>query len=146
MSGGKMPVVSSRRPYLLRAMHEWMTDNQQTPHLVVDALATGVEVPQQFVQDGKIVLNISFNATNGLTMGNDHVEFNARFGGQTHYVRVPLHAVQGIYARETGQGMIFSDEEAPPPPDNTPNAGGSAAHSKADKPAPRSRPQLKVVK
>ena len=142
----KMPVVSSRRPYLLRAMHEWMTDNQQTPHLVVDALAANVEVPQQFVQDGKIVLNISFSATNGLTMGNDHVEFNARFGGQTHYVRVPLHAVQGIYARETGQGMIFSDEEAPPPPDNTPEAGGATTDNKGDKPAPRARPQLKVVK
>lgn len=146
MSDAKMPVVSSRRPYLLRAMHEWMTDNQQTPHLVVDATATDVEVPRQFVQDGKIVLNISFHATNGLTMGNERVEFNARFGGQTHHVRVPLHAVQGIYARETGQGMIFSDEDAPPPPDNTPDASGTTPDSSGGKPAPRARPQLKVVK
>jgi stringent starvation protein B len=127
-------------------MHEWMTDNQQTPHLVVDATATDVEVPRQFVQDGKIVLNISFHATNGLTMGNERVEFNARFGGQTHHVRVPLHAVQGIYARETGQGMIFSDEDAPPPPDNTPDASGTTPDSSGGKPAPRARPQLKVVK
>jgi stringent starvation protein B len=144
-----MPVVSSRRPYLLRAMHEWMTDNQQTPHLVVDATANDVEVPRQFVQDGKIVLNISFHATNGLTMGNERVEFNARFSGQTHHVRVPLHAVQGIYARETGQGMIFSDEDAPPPPDNTPDSDGASIGASAgtgSKAAPRARPQLKVVK
>jgi len=126
-------------------MHEWMTDNQQTPHLVVDATGDDVEVPRQFVQDGKIVLNISFNATNGLTMRNDRVEFNARFGGQTYFVRVPLHAVQGIYARETGQGMIFSDEDVPPPSGNSPDSGGSPADG-GDKPAPRSRPQLKVVK
>lgn len=146
MSDTKMPVVSSRRPYLLRAMHEWMTDNQQTPHLVVDANANNVEVPRQFVQDGKIVLNISFHATNGLTMNNECVEFNARFSGQTHYVRVPLHAVQGIYARETGQGMIFSDDDAPPPDGNSPDGGGSSTDNSTDKPAPRARPQLKVVK
>ena len=145
MSNAKMPVVSSRRPYLLRAMHEWMTDNQQTPHLVVDATATAVEVPRQFVQDGKIVLNISFHATNGLTLGNERVEFNARFGGQTHHVRVPIHAVQGIYARETGQGMIFSDEDAPPtPPSDTPASGGAATEDAGTK--SRARPQLKVVK
>lgn len=146
MSDAKMPAVSSRRPYLLRAMHEWMTDNQQTPHLVVDATATDVEVPRQYVQDGKIVLNISYHATNGLTLGNERVEFNARFGGQTHYVRVPIYAVQGIYARETGQGMIFSDEDAPPtPPDNTPETGGAATETTGNK-SPRARPQLKVVK
>lgn len=144
MSDAKMPVMSSRRPYLLRAMHEWMTDNQQTPHLVVDATGNDVEVPRQYVQDGKIVLNISYHATNGLTIGNERVEFNARFGGQTHYVRVPIHSVQGIYARETGQGMIFSDEDAPPtPPDNAPDAGGATTDGSK---ATRARPQLKVVK
>jgi len=146
MSQGKTPVLTSRRPYLLRAMHEWMTDNQQTPHLVVDALAAGVEVPSQYVQDGKIVLNVSYHATNGLTMSNERVEFNARFSGQTHHVLVPVHAVLGIYSRETGQGMIFSDEDAPPtPPDAGPEPGDAAAESAATKPA-RNRPQLKVVK
>ena len=142
MTDSKSPVLTSRRPYLLRAMHEWMNDNQQTPHMVVNATASGVEVPEQFVQDGKIVLNISYHATNGLTMGNDRVEFNARFGGQPHRVVVPIHAVLGIYARETGQGMLFSDEDAPePPPGATPEGGG------ADAPKPsRARPQLKVIK
>lgn len=140
-------VATSRRPYLLRAMHEWMSDNQQTPHLVVDALAAGVEVPQQYVQDGKIVLNISYHATNGLMLGNERVEFNARFGGQTHHVRVPVYAILGIYARETGQGMVFSDEDAPPPtpPDTAPESGGGTTENSGAKPA-RSRPQLKVVK
>ncbi|MGC3982664.1 MAG: ClpXP protease specificity-enhancing factor [Steroidobacteraceae bacterium] len=147
MTDAKMPVVSSRRPYLLRAMHEWMTDNQQTPHLVVDATANGVEVPRQFVQDGKIVLNISYHATNGLTLGNERVEFNARFSGQTHHVLVPIHAVLGIYARETGQGMIFSDEDAPhpTPPDTAPETGGAASSEGSAKPV-KTRPQLKVVK
>ncbi len=146
MSDAKLPEVSSRRPYLLRAMHEWMTDNQQTPHLVVNALANGVEVPRQFVQDGKIVLNVSYHATNGLTMGNERVEFNARFGGQTHHVMVPIQAVLGIYARETGQGMIFSEEDAPEPtPPSTPPETGGAADASSVK-SPRSRPTLKVVK
>ncbi len=146
MSSSKLPALTSRRPYLLRAMHEWMTDNQQTPHLVVDATATDVEVPQQYVQDGKIVLNISYHATNGLTMSNERVEFNARFGGQTHHVLVPIHAVLGIYARETGQGMIFSDEDAPTPtpPGTAPESNG-APDNAAGKSA-RNRPQLKVVK
>lgn len=133
---------SSRRPYLLRAMHEWMTDNQQTPHIVVDAAGEGVEVPRQYVQDGKIILNISFNATQGLTLGNERVEFNARFGGQTHHVMVPINSVLGVYARETGQGMIFGDDDAPAPPPTTPGSeGGDNAASKTAK-----RPQLKVVK
>lgn len=147
MSNGGLPVLTSRRPYLLRAMHEWMTDNQQTPHLVVNATPTDVEVPRQYVQDGKIVLNISYHATNGLTMSNERVEFNARFGGQTYRVLVPIHAVLGIYARETGQGMIFSDEDgpSPTPPDTAPDQGGATPDSAPGK-AARNRPQLKVVK
>lgn len=151
MSNAKLPVLTSRRPYLLRAMHEWMTDNQQTPHLVVDATLSGVEVPRQYVKDGKIVLNISYHATNGLTMSNERVEFNARFGGQTHYVLVPIHAVLGVYARETGQGMIFSDEDAPPPtppetaPETAPESNASATEGTAGK-SGRSRPQLKIIK
>ena len=106
------PQLSSRRPYLLRAMHEWMTDNGQTPHFVVDASVEGVAVPRQYVRDGKIVLNASYTATDGLMIKNDWVSFGARFDGSPFEVRLPLLAVIGIYARETGQGMIFSDEEA----------------------------------
>lgn len=132
---------TSRRPYLLRAMHEWMTDNGQTPHLVVDAGHDGVVVPRQYVRDGKIVLNVSYSATAGLLIKNDFITFSARFGGTPFDVRLPLAAVLGVYARETGQGMIFSDEDAggPPPPGSPPPKGPGGGDE------PR-RPQLKVVK
>jgi stringent starvation protein B len=120
-------------------MHEWMTDNAQTPHLLVDAGVEGVAVPRQYVKDGKIVLNASYTATSGLVLKNDWVTFSARFGGRPFEVRLPIAAILGIYARETGQGMIFSEDEpggpdAPPPPPKP--TGGDE---------PR-RPALKVVK
>lgn len=144
-------MVTSRRPYLLRAMHEWITDNQQTPHVVVDASLEGVEVPRQFVQNGKIILNVSYSATNGLTLGNDLVRFHARFGPTTHDVMVPVQAVLGIYARETGQGMIFSENDASPDP-TTPGTNPSGpvppvgAPTKSGETAAPKRSHLKVVK
>lgn len=114
-------------------MHEWMTDNGHTPHVVVDAELDGVEVPLQYVQDGKIILNISYAAAHNLDLGNQEIGFEARFSGTAHRVRIPMLAVLGIYARETGQGMIFSDSEVEPASD-----GGD------DKPA--GRPHLKVIK
>ena len=140
--------MSSRRPYLVRAMHEWMTDNHQTPHIVVDASLAGLEIPRQFVQDGKIILNISFNATQNLNMSNERIEFNARFGGVSHYVRVPLTAVQGIFARETGEGMVFEEELVPTdPPPESPSPGTGPGPAATDAPAPKAkRPSLKVVK
>ena len=130
--------LTPRRPYLVRAMHEWMTDNGQTPHLVVDAAVEGVIVPRQYVRDGKIVLNVGYSATAGLLIKNDAISFSARFGGTAFDVSLPVHAVLGIYARETGQGMIFSDDEpAPDPPGSPPKPAGG------DEPR---RPQLKVVK
>lgn len=132
------PTQTPRRPYLLRAMHEWMTDNGQTPHLVVDATVDGVVVPRQYVRDGKIVLNVGHSATAGLMMKNDYVTFSARFAGTPFEVRLPVAAVLGIYARETGQGMIFSeDDRGPEPPATPPTRPGG------DEPK---RPQLKVVK
>lgn len=134
--------LKSRRPYLLRAMHEWISDNQQTPHLVVDASIPGVEVPRQYVQGGKIILNVSLSATSGLNLGNDGVVFRARFGAVTYDVSVPILAVLGIYARETGQGMIFSEADAPSPPP-APTEPPPAASGPEVK---RARPSLKVVK
>lgn len=134
--------VRSRRPYLLRAMHEWITDSNQTPHIVVDATMPGVEVPQQYVQGGKIILNVSHSATSGLGLGNDSVRFRARFGPTTYDVDVPIGAVLGIYARETGQGMIFSEADAPPP---SPPPAGPAENGAGAEPK-RARPALKVVK
>jgi stringent starvation protein B len=104
--------MKGRRPYLLRALHEWISDSLCTPHLVVDANAGDVEVPRPYVKDGKIVLNVSWSATANLRLGNDEVTFSGRFGGVSMSVRVPMHAVLAIYARETGQGMIFADDDA----------------------------------
>ncbi|HKR35939.1 MAG TPA: ClpXP protease specificity-enhancing factor [Steroidobacteraceae bacterium] len=133
--------VRSRRPYLLRAMHEWISDSNQTPHIVVDASMEGVEVPRQYVQGGKIILNVSSNATSMLSLGNDIVRFRARFGAATYDVSVPIGAVLGIYARETGQGMIFSEADTPPQPPTPPSEPApTTGESK------RAKPTLKVIK
>ena len=124
--------MTSNRPYLIRAMHEWLIDNQCTPHLLVDANAQGVEVPQQHVKDGKIVLNIGPNAVEGLHISNEQVSFQARFGGVAQLVAVPVGAVLAIYARENGRGMMFGEDESGPEPDDS-----------GPKPT---RPSLKVVK
>ncbi len=133
--------MKPRRPYLLRAMHEWISDSGCTPHVVVDAGVTGVEVPRQFVQDGKIVLNLSWSATAQLKLGNDELTFSGRFGGTPMSVRIPVAAVLAIYARETGQGMIFTDEDAPPPQGGPPDQPSSP-----DAGATGTRPRLTVVK
>lgn len=123
-------------------MHEWMTDNFQTPHIVVDAGVDGVKVPVQHVKDGRIILNISLNAAQGLLLGNDTVSFRARFGGVSQDIVVPVNAIVGIYARESGQGMIFGDNDGPvgttepptpTPPATPPPAGPRKSHLKVVK-------------
>ena len=132
-----MSQVLPKRPHLLRAMHQWITDCGNTPHVIVDAGREGAEVPRAYVKDGKIVLNLSEGATQRLRLGADLVEFDARFAGVVHHVRFPVSAVLGIYARETGEGMVFSEQDLGPEPPTRPTP--------ADEGAPR-RPQLKVVK
>jgi stringent starvation protein B len=127
--------MTSTRPYLLRAMHEWMLDNELTPQLVVDAVGDDVAVPRQFVTDGRIVLNISPGAVRDLQLGNDLVQFKARFAGVPFNVSVPLRAVVAVFARENGAGMTFP-EEAPGTEPSPPSTDGP----------PAGRPQLKVVK
>jgi stringent starvation protein B len=117
-----MSSVPPKRPYLLRAMHEWVSDSQHTPHVIIDAERPGVVVPRPFVKDGKIVLNLSHTATQNLTLGNEWIEFGARFAGVVHFIRVPIAAVLGIYARETGEGMVFSDQDLGPEPPPQPSA------------------------
>ena len=121
------PRMSSHRPYLLRALYEWIADNDMTPHLLVDATREGVRVPAHTVHEGKVVLNIAARAVAHLNMDNDSVAFTARFGGVSHAVIVPIGAVLAIYARETGQGMALPDETAGPagsPPSAAPPPGG----------------------
>ncbi len=133
------PPPRSQRPYLLRAMHEWMVDSAHTPHVIVDATVSGVAVPASFVQDGKIVLNLGMEAANALSLGNESVDFVGRFGGVVHEVHVPVGAILCIYARETGQGMVFGEPEPPPP------ASGPPADPPAELPR-RGKPALKILK
>ncbi len=124
--------MTSSRPYLIRALYEWIVDNGCTPHLLVDANNEAAEVPREYVENGKIVLNVSPNAVRDLSLGNEHVTFNARFGGDPRSVEVPIVAVLAVYARENGKGMMFSDEDGVSPP---PQSSGEGK-----------KPSLKVVK
>lgn len=121
-----------------------MSDSGHTPHVIVDAERAGAEVPKAYVKEGKIVLNLSPSATQRLKLGNDEIEFDARFAGIVHHVRFPVSAVMGIYARETGEGMVFSESDLGPEPPNRPTPTteeGGSGNSGGGK-----RPQLKVVK
>ena len=132
-------------------MHEWMVDNGFTPHLVVDASRDGVHVPKEHVKDGKIVLNVSHSATRALKLGNESVSFETRFGGVPRMLEIPVDAVLGIYARETGQGMIFGDDDSAPtgpggpsptsPTPAAPSGGPTALPTRA-----RKAPKLTVIK
>ena len=132
-----------RRPYLLRAMHEWITDCGQTPHIVVDAAAEGAVVPREHAKDGRIVLNVSYRATEGLDISNEMVTCHARFSGVNWHIQVPVNAVLGIYARETGQGMIFSEDD---PTEPAPGDGGSNGNGGSGGDGGSTRPRLTVVK
>ena len=145
--------MTSSRPYMIRALNEWIVDNDCTPYIVVDAHGAGVEVPQQHVnKDGQIILNIAPSAVRDLSINNDCIAFNARFGGLPTDIMVPYGSVLGIYARENGQGMIFDPElEAgtepdPEPPKPTSVDTGKAKPKASAKPSGGKRPSLKVVK
>lgn len=135
--------LTSTRPYLVRAMHEWMTDNGQTPLVVVDTEQPGVDVPPEHIKEGRIVLNIAWAATRNLELGNDEISFEARFGGVARLVRFPLDALKGIYARETGQGMQFADEPVLPETAVEVDSGQDDPDDGPDRPG---GPNLRVVK
>lgn len=124
--------MTSSQPYLIRAVYQWILDNSLTPYLVVDASNDDVVVPRQFVENSKIILNIAPRAVTNLDLGNDVVNFDARFSGTPMHVQFPVPAVLAIYAKENGQGMVFNDKRPPNSPDDEPS-----------KPA---RPTLRVVK
>ena len=169
------PDTTSTRPYLIRALYEWCTDNGFTPYLAV-AVDDSVQVPREFVKNNEIVLNIGFDATTSLTLGNEFIEFKARFGGVAREILVPISHVMAIYARENGQGMAFPKEVSSGPgverrqsaeaeplvdapqdvadgkfmqlvPDSPPDAGEDENPDSPEPPQPpRPRPALKRVK
>jgi stringent starvation protein B len=136
---------TSTRPYLIRALYEWCTDNGFTPYVAV-LVDESVQVPREYVKDGEIVLNISFDATSALKLGNDFIEFKARFAGTAREILVPISRVIAIYARENGQGMAFPSPVAGS--GATPAAGGGRADAAPDgvgeAAAPRIRPLAPV--
>ncbi|WP_300175421.1 ClpXP protease specificity-enhancing factor [uncultured Aliivibrio sp.] len=151
-----MSSMMPRRPYLLRAFYEWIVDNELTPHLVVDATMNGVRVPEEFIEDGQIVLNVAPHSVGNLEMGNEAVTFNARFGGRPHSLILPLYAIQAIYARENGAGTMFEPEDAYELSSDdgifeeetltSVSEEMSSSDEKPDLPRPTGRPSLRVVK
>lgn len=121
--GDKAALMTSNRPYLLRAMHEWIVDNGMTPYLLVDAHHEGLQVPPSSVKDGRVVLNVASRAVAHLQLGNREVTFMARFGGVSHSVVVPVSAVLAVYAQETGQGMGLPPDEGEVAPPQDPSGG-----------------------
>ena len=128
--------MTSNRPYLLRALHDWISDNGLTPYLLVDAAVDGVRVPPGAAKDGRVVLNTAARAVTQFEISNDYVRFMARFSGVSQAVHVPMAAVLAVYAQENGQGMMFQAEDAPaePPPAAPPPE------------EPPKRPRLRVIK
>jgi len=131
--------MTSSRPYLVRAMYQWIADNGMTPHLLVDVTIDGVLVPPEHVQNGKIILNIAPMAVSSLVLGDEEVTFSARFSGQSMGIVIPVEAILAVYAKENGQGMMFSEDDgAVSSPDD-----GDDTDPDPDKPK---RPTLRVVK
>lgn len=134
--------MNSSRPYLLRAIHQWIVDNDCTPYLLVNANAPGVVVPREYIENEKIILNIGPAAAHNLVLGDEDVVFDARFSGRPMEVTAPVGAVLAIYARENGQGMLFTDDALDEEEANTDESEQTSGDAE---PAPR-RPNLKVIK
>ena len=132
--------MTSTRPYLIRAMYDWIVDNGMTPHLLVDTQNEDVMVPRQYEEDGKIVLNVSPTAVQSLDLGQEMICFDARFDGEAMNVVVPVEYVLAIYTRENGQGMMFADE------DQSPTDPSDPADSSHDSNSKTKRSHLRVVK
>ena len=124
--------MTSLKPYLIRSIYDWIIDNSLTPHLLVDATHPHAALPEAYIEDDKIVLNMRPEAIQNLSLGNTAIEFSARFNGQATQIQAPVSAVMAIYAKENGKGMVFDQEEedTPPPPEDK----------------PPERPHLRVVK
>ncbi len=138
--------ITPTRPYMVRALYQWIEDNALTPYLMVDATADNVQVPKEHIQDGRIVLNIANRATGNMSMENDYIHFSARFGGVSQEIWVPLTAVMGIYAKENSQGMFFDPNEYDDYVPEEDAATTSKKSTAAPKPKRDNKAGLKVLK
>jgi stringent starvation protein B len=134
--------MTSSKPYLVRAFYEWILDNGMTPYIVIDATVAGTQVPTEYIDEGRIVLNIAPTAVQGLIMNNVQIEFKASFGRSVRTIFAWMTSVQAIYAKETGKGMIFSPEDGDdlPPTDHSPSENTKSSSST------KSRDHLRIVK
>ncbi len=138
--------MTPSRPYLVRALNDWILDNDMTPYIVVDAGIQGVSVPEDYVTNGQIILNISPNAVNDLLIDESAISFKARFGGVPMQVYVPIVAVMAIYSKENGQGMVFGAEPGAPEPPTPNDPKDSSDKSKGNAEHLPHKPTLKIVK
>lgn len=133
--------MKSTKPYLLRAMYEWIVASDCTPHMVASATVDGVDVPDQAINEGQVVLNVSPSAVRDLLMDDQGVSFVARFGGVSQAVFLPMAAIEGVYARENGRGMLFGEES-----EHDGTSDSSQATSTEPTPTKKSSPTLRVIK
>lgn len=145
--------MNSSKPYLIRALHEWIVDNDCTPYVLVAVDMPGVQVPEGYGENGQLVLNVSPSAVRHLQMGNEGLSFEARFGGVARQIVIPLYAIMAIYAQENGQGMFFDAEQqeeaghaALEEPPVAEEAGVIAEEQDAPSPSPSGKPSLRIVK
>ena len=136
--------MSSSRPYIIRALYDWILENEGTPYVLGDAFGKGVEVPQEHVKDGQIVLNISPAAVQSISIANEAMDFDGRFGGIPKKVVVPIRSILGIYAKENGQGMMFESDDTPDPPEPSEEPSNIKKESFSANRA--KKPSLKIVK
>jgi stringent starvation protein B len=148
MSKDDLSQMTSNRPYLLRAIYDWISDNNLTPYVLVDATREGVRVPPNVIKNGQVVLNLAMRAVAQLDLGNEWISFQARFSGVSHTIYIPISAVLALYAQENGQGMMFPAEDGsdqPPPNTPAPDDQPPGGSDEGDKPR-RGAPHLRVVK
>lgn len=126
--------MTSLKPYLIRSVYEWINDNSLTPHILVNASNNHGNLPEDFIEDGKIVLNIRPQAVEALSLGNELIEFNARFGGKPMTIVISVNAVMAIYAKENGKGLVFDQED------------NGDDQPPSDKQLSRTKPSLRIVK
>ncbi len=129
--------MTSSRPYLIRAIYEWIVANRLTPYILVDTTMGGAEVPEQYIEEGKIILNIAPGAINGLLISNQSVEFDASFSGRALHIYAPIKSVMAVYAKENGRGMVFNQDEEDEFEEPAPRPAATAK---------RNKPKLSIVR
>jgi stringent starvation protein B len=141
-------MMTSNKPYLIRALYEWLVDNDATPYIMVDTTQPGVMIPPGIDRDGQVVLNIAMRAVQGLDLANGQVTFSARFSGATHNIYIPMRAVMAIYSKEDGEGMMFAEDstESVEQPGNAPLASAEVSKTELKSVEKPNKPGLKIVK